>query len=163
MQNEDGSYYYRLEFVFPELPNGRRIEITRFANDKILMRFSEVPDNKIVESLFEAFPVTNPKLTLAIAVLENRFGEGFLSSKLEGAFSPRLIGIDEASPTYEEQMEEEERRASEMSRFTRTASAIIDKIVSDIDEDDMTGMKSSQKSSVFTDIVNKINKLIKKE
>ena len=60
-------------------------------------------------------------------------------------------------------MEEEERRASETSRFTRTASAIIDKIVSEIDEDDMTGMKSSQKGSVFTDIANRSNRLIKKE
>lgn len=112
MEDEDRNPVFKLEFVFPELPNSRLIKFTLHQGGRILARMSETPNEKIATTYLSSF---NPigKGGIAMGLLEKKLGEDFLERKLKEAFNPRLIGISTKAEGWEETLGEENRIARE--------------------------------------------------
>ncbi len=151
---------YKLEFVFPELPNIRKIKISIIDKERILIRFSEEPDDKIIQGLFEVFPVTNPRVGIVIDLLENKIGDNFISSKVEDVFNPSFVSADIRSPKFDEIMKNEERRASETSNLMKTLSSILERLSEQFEDLPEDGAERKQKS-LIRDILSKIKRRIK--
>ena len=122
----DGDGEFRIELIFPELPNTRMISLYRLDSDSVCMKLSEVPNNRIAEILFERLTL-NPTLSFALEMLERKFGDGFIYQKLEEAFNQELIGADTTSPIYEEIIKRENERASKESTFVKILRTIVNK------------------------------------
>ena len=148
---------YKLEFVFPELPNTRKIKISIIDRERILIRFSEEPDDKIIQGLFEVFPVTNPRVGIVIDLLENKIGDNFITSRIEDVFNPSFVSADMKSPRFDEIMKNEERRASETSNLMKTLNSIVERLSEQFEDLTEGGAEQKQKS-LIRNIISKIKR-----
>lgn len=120
---------YRIELVFPELPNTRTIKLTRVGDGKIKIELSEVPNNRIVDALLDRIPEASAALGFVIEMLERRFGKGFINARVEKTFSPTLIGADMSCENYLEIVKSEGERLSQESRIVKLLRAFVDKFI----------------------------------
>lgn len=129
--DENGNPTYKVELVLPEMPNSRYIVFTPQSDGKLIMKMSEMPNEKIADPLVEAIYTTTPKLAFAVNLLERRLGDRFIARKLESVFAPALIGIDTKSEDYYSIVADERRRLDEAQRSTKAISAMLLKLASD--------------------------------
>lgn len=133
-ENEDKHKSYKIDIIFPEMPNSRKIKLSFGSDGRLFMRMTEVPNEKLAEPLVEGIYTTNPKLAFAVKMLEKRLGDRFLNKKLEGMFSPILVGADTHSKKYFDIIADEKARAEEARRATGAISALILKATEGSDE-----------------------------
>ena len=160
LTDKDRHPSFKIEVIFPELPNTRRIRLTVIDDERILVRFSETPDAALARSLIDSFPTMNPRLAFAVDLLESRIDDHFITSRLESVFVPSFIAADMASASYKAYMEEEERRAEESSRSFRTIASILEKLTRKFDVDDVNEDKEKTGSFIASRI-DKIKKRLK--
>ena len=149
---------YKLEFVFPELPNTRRVKISIIDTDRILVSLSEEPSDKIIQGLFEVFPITNPRLGLAIDLLETRIGDKFISSKIEDVFNPSFICADVKSPRFSEIMNKEEQRAKQTSNLMKTLNSIVAGLSRELDQKSDSSAPGEGEKSLIGKIVSRLKR-----
>ena len=158
--DSDGKLIFKIEMIYPELPNTRYIELSFAEEGCVLMRLSELPGGRIAEPFLESLPVTNPKLAFAKQILERRFGSDFLASKLERIFSPALLLVREDADDAEAILAREEESAEADNRTVRTVLALVarfikdDPVRADTDEDSERDEEPGFLSSIikrFTD------------
>ncbi len=118
---------YRIEFLLPEMPNTRYLCITRASEGTIRLDFSEMPNNRIVDSLLAKAIDGNGALGFAIDLVERKFGEGVIEKKLERTFSPSLLGANVDYEGYESIIEQENSKAAYESFGVRLLRSIVDK------------------------------------
>ncbi len=111
MEDEDRNPVFKLELVFPELPNSRLIKFT-LHDGRLLVRMSETPDEKIATTYLGGFNFGG-KAGLAMGLLERKLGENFLEQKLREVFNPSLLGISTDKAGWEEVLNLENRLAKE--------------------------------------------------
>ena len=134
--NDDGLPEYKIELIFPEMPNSRRIKFNFGEDGRVILKMAEIPSEKIAEPLVESIYMTNPKLSFAVNMLERRLGDKFINRKLESVFSPTLVGADARADSYRDILEIEKLRADEANRATRAISSLIMKVTGDIRDDE---------------------------
>ena len=132
--NEDGHRVYKLSIILPEMPNSRRIKFSFGEDGRMIMKMSEIPNEKIAEPLIEGIYATNPKFAFAVKMLERRLGDKFINRKLESVFAPVLIGADTNSKKYTDILANEKARAEEAKRSTGAISALILRAADNMDE-----------------------------
>ncbi len=148
---------YQLEFAFPELPNTRKIKISIIDTERVLVSFSEEPDNRIIQGLFEVFPVTNPRVGMVIDLLETKIGDNFMSSKIEDVFHPSFVCADIRSRNYHSIMQAEERRAKERTNLMKTLSSIVERLTEVFDE--VSELRAEEKEkSIIGAVISKIKR-----
>lgn len=155
----DGEFEYRIEMVFPELPNTRMLRITR-QDDRLFLEFLEIPNNKIAENLLSRISEANSVASISIDILERRFGEGIVAGTLKKAFCPVLIGADTRSGECEKIISEENQRAKSESRAVKLIRAVVDRFFKDNEEtpEEAKGAeKPIQKKKRISEIVDRIS------
>ena len=125
--NAKGDEEYRIEFVFPELPNTRMLRIVRGEGGRLDLEFTEIPNNKIVENLLARVPHTSGIAGFVIDFLEKRFGEDFIEKKVEDVFTPRIVAMPKNAENCERVLDEENAKAAEESGAVRFLRAVVDK------------------------------------
>lgn len=103
MEDEDRNPVYKIELIFPELPNTRIIKITH-SPEGIRLRMSENPNQRVADRFFSSLS-EGGKVGFAMGLLEKKVGEDFLSNKLTEIFNVDLSGIDTSIEGWEEIME----------------------------------------------------------
>jgi len=142
----EGKPMYRIEIVYPELPNTRILELYISGEDTLLLKLYETPNNKIAEPFIESLTVTNPKLAFAKQMLERHFGSDFIKSKLARIFYPTLVLVRADSEradfviSYEEELAEADNKSikgitSVLSRFMRDDEKLEDSGENTAEED----------------------------
>lgn len=124
-----GKPVFRIELVYPELPNARYIELSPTDEGRVLMKLHELPNSRIAEPFLESLPVTNPKLAFAKQMLERRFGADFLRLKLERVFSPTLLLVREDADDAVAVLEGEEELAEADNRTVRSILALVSRFI----------------------------------
>ena len=130
MEDEDRNPVYKIELIFPELPNTRMIKITH-TEDGIMLRLSEMPNQKIAEKFITGMTGSG-KIGFALGLLEKRIGENFIGNKLEAVFNPTLLGVDTRREDWETILRERnvssEERREKAGKFLRT---VVSRFVGD--------------------------------
>lgn len=125
LSDASGSEEFRIEFVFPEMPNTRMIRI-RVGEDGMLdVELSEMPNSRIVDKVLETVSETSTLARLAISLLSRRYGEGFLEKKAEEIFTPRLLAVREDFPEGTRILEEKNAECAEEGRGVRLVRAVV--------------------------------------
>ena len=121
----DGAEEYRIEFLFPEMPNTRMIKLAPGLGGRITVSLTEVPNNRIVDMLLARVPHTSSAIGFALDLLERRFGDGFIEKKVEEIFSPTITAADVSHPNFKFIIEEEEARLAEESGIVRFIKSVV--------------------------------------
>ncbi len=99
MEDENRVPVYKIELIFPELPNSRLIKITH-APEGIRVRMSETPNQNVAVKFISSF-LEGSKFSFAFGIFEKKMGEDFISKKLASLFNPELFGTDTAIEGWE--------------------------------------------------------------
>ena len=110
-RDERGRSVYKLELVFPELPNTRYLQLSFIEEGALLFRMSEMPSQRIAESFLDSISVLSPKLELLGRLVDKRLGSDFLVKKMGEVFSPMLVGARVGDLAYTDILEREEKKA----------------------------------------------------
>ena len=158
----DGGVEYRIDILFPELPNTRMLRITRPAADRILLELFELPNDRIVENLLSKLSERNTVTSLSIELMEKRFGDGIVSKTIKRAFCPVLVGADIRCAEYERIIEEENLRAASESRAIKLIRAVVDRFFTDTVDEQGEAETTLQKKNIISGIINRITEKINK-
>lgn len=130
IEDEDRRPIYKLELVFPELPNSKMIKL-HMDTGRLIMRISETPNQKIAESYIGRI-AESPTLSFAIGLIEKKLGAGYIERKLTSVFNPTLHGISTSRIGYEKIIEDENRIAREArENSTKLLSAFMSRFIQD--------------------------------
>jgi len=143
--NADGEGEYRIEFLYPEMPNTRMLRITRISDSAIKLSFSEMPNNKIIDGILQKATSESVALGFVMDLFEKRMGEGVVEKKVEKTFSPTLVGADINYEGYQRIVDEENAKAAYESFSVKILRSIVDKFFKEDkpDKKDTVGSGSS--------------------
>jgi hypothetical protein len=112
------------------------IKLSFTEEDKLLMRMSEMPNEKIAGVFMKEFNGTNPKMTAYMDIIEKRIGKNTANKRMLDTFAPKLIGARIGSENYARIMDEERERQKLGEKTSRVVNTIIDKLLHEDDEDE---------------------------
>jgi hypothetical protein len=150
--DKEGRMNFKIQLVFPELPNTRTLILTPTKDSKMILKMLETPNQRLAMPFLEAMTGGNKKIAFALDFIEKRLGEDFLADKIAELFEPSLIGVDEASPDFSELLLEERLAAEERLRPGKMLANLISHFIKD-DDEEMT--KRSFVSEIFGFMLNK--------
>lgn len=87
----DGEVIYKLELIFPELPNSRKITIRKSAEDIIELFFEESPDAQTFIPFIRRLRDESNLVKIAFEMIERKLGRGFVERKVHELFTPSFI------------------------------------------------------------------------
>ena len=140
---------FRIEFLFPELPNTRMIKITVPGENKIRVEFLEMPNSRAIDELVERMPEQSPLIGFAFGLLARGFGEDFISKRTEEAFSPILIGVDPEFEGFGSILEGESVAARKRAKIGRLLHLFVDRFFGDDEGDDEMKEKNKRSRKLF--------------
>ncbi len=147
--NPGGISEFRIELLFPELPNTRMLRITIPGENKIRLEFLEVPNSRVIDELVNRMPSQSPLIGFAFGLLERGFGEDFISKRTEEAFAPVLIGADADFEGYESILEGENLSAEKRARIGRLLHLFVDRFFGDDEDDDFPDDNKKKSRKLF--------------
>ncbi|MBQ8321299.1 MAG: serine hydrolase [Clostridia bacterium] len=158
IRGASGEREFRIEFLFPELPNTRMIKIIVPREDRIRVDFSELPDNRIIDEIVNKVPGESPVIAIAIGLLERGFGEDFINKRIGEAFNPALIGADMDYEGYGAIIDGEIYSQRERARTARLFRLIVNRFFKDEDEEEGGKARKFFLSELFSIIRSKEEK-----
>ena len=136
MEDEDRNMLYKLELLFPELPNTRMIKLSFTDEDQLLMRMTEMPNENIANVFLKELNGTNPKMSAYMELIEKRIGKNTANKRVVDTFAPRLVGARIGSENYSRIMDEEREKQKFAAKTSKVVDTIIDKLLRDEDEEE---------------------------
>ena len=133
--DKDGRDSFKIELVFPELPNTRVLTLTPMPDDRLNFKMQETPNQKLAMPFIEAMTGGNKKIAFALDFIEKRLGEDFLADKIAELFEPALIAVDEKSERFEELYLEERLSAEERLRPGKMLAGLVSHFIGGEDEE----------------------------
>ena len=125
IRNGNSGIEYRIELIFAETASVRRLKIKKSTRDRVEISFFELPDHRLVENLIASFSKNNSILSLAVDLIERRFGEGVVKKKIESRFNPTLIGADTSIDGFDAIITEQNKLVSEESTSLKILRAVV--------------------------------------
>ncbi len=153
MEDEDRNMLYKLELLFPEMPNVRLLKFSFGDDGSLVMRMNEQPNHRIADLFFDEIGITNPVLSFLYDLLEKRLGKRFVQRKLEDTFAPTLIGARVGAENYTEIMDREREKRSAQAKTVKLIDTLIAKFIHD--EDEMPKESRGGLRGFFGDIVDR--------
>lgn len=132
--NSSGVREWRIEMIFPELPNTRYITLTRKDSDRVNLCISESPNHKIVENIFSRLSEVNTHLSFITEILERRFGEGVVSGLVKKSFEKNILAVDRRSDRINEILDDQRRKKEAEAERLRLIRGFVARFFSDADK-----------------------------
>ncbi len=151
--DREGRLSFKIELIFPELPNTRVLILTPLGNSRISLKMLENPNQKLAMPFLETMTAGNKKLSFALDFIEKRFGDDFLADKISEFFEPTLFGADESSSDFDGIFLEERLAREERLRSGKMLSGLISHFIKGDEEEVPT--KRSFVSEIFGLMLNK--------
>ncbi len=127
--DKDGRLSFKIQLVFPELPNTRTLVLTPLKNARLGFKMLETPNQKLAMPFLEAMTAGSKKIAFALDFIEKRLGEDFLADKISELFEPNLTAVDEACRDFDEIFLEERLASEERLRPGRMLAGLISQFV----------------------------------
>ncbi len=148
IEDEDRNPVFKLELVFPELPNSKNIKFN-FQLGRLVLRLSETPNQKIAESYLSKLTYS-PKFSFFTGILERKLGDNYIERKLTSVFNPTLYGISTARIGYEKIIADESALSSQTRESsTKYLSAFINRFISEDEKEEMQDKAERQEGGFF--------------
>jgi hypothetical protein len=143
MEDEDRNMLFKVELLFPELPNTRMLKLSFIEDGRLLLRMSELPNHRVLDCLLTEINSMNPRIGFVKDMLEKRVGKQFVEKKLLDSFAPSLIGARIGAENYTAIMDGEREKARAGEKTVKLINTVIERFIRDEeDESDIDGPKS---------------------
>ncbi|MBR2650839.1 MAG: serine hydrolase [Clostridia bacterium] len=143
MEDEDRVPVYKIELIFPELPNTRAVKITHTA-DGIMLRLSEMPNQRVADRFISGI-LKSGKMAFAMSIFGKAVGEDFLEKRLTSVFNPTLLGTDTRHPECESIVNERNLiKAESQSKNGKLIKTVISKFIGEERSDDSSEKKQKK-------------------
>ena len=130
IEDEDRNPIYKLELIFPELPNSRMIKLS-LSGGRLIVRMSEAPNERIATTYISSM-TSSPKVAIVMGMLDKKLGSDFIQRKLTAIFNPTLSGINIQKAGFETILASEAKVAEELrDNSNKLLSAIVSRFVGD--------------------------------
>lgn len=103
------------------------------------MDMSELPNDRLIETMIESYSATYPKLGIGLDIIDKRIGKGAINEGMRRVFSPTILGIDTSLPGYKAFIENENKKTAEANRRSRPIKNIIDRLFSEREKSEKQG------------------------
>lgn len=153
----DGSLAYRIELIYPELPNTLMLRFGKTLPDRISVSINEIPNSGVVDSMAVRLVDSHSTVKMLMDALDNRFGEDVIREKIEATFAPKFVAADTSFPGFESILAEEEERARDDSVLVKTIKGMVDKYFK-LDEDEEEERPESKIKSFISGIADKLKR-----
>ncbi len=130
-ERRDGQREYRIELLFSETSSVRRIRLIP-DGDRLSMRLSETPNDRLLEKFIDNFSGSSPAVALAMDLLKRRFGEDVIIDMAKKTFNPTLLGVSTLNPGYEKMLCELD--GTEEPAVIRLVRSLLDRFFKDNDD-----------------------------
>lgn len=124
-EDEDRRRIFKLEILFPEMPNTRRIKMRFDEMGGLRVELFEMPDQHALTAMLSDFSENSSRFAFIKGVIERRFGEDFIDRRLADCFAPILVGARRGSDNYDLILE----RAREGARIDLRSAALVNRII----------------------------------
>ncbi len=159
-----GEIIYRIEMIFPELPNSRVIELTVLDSDRVRMNLYETPSEQIAAPVLASFSTANPKLAFAVQMLERRYGQGFIENRLKAIFSPEIMLIRRGCPGEQELLARETEQMRIDNAVVQSLASLVLRFMRDpITEQTDEERSPEQKGGALLGLLERIRRMIRGE
>jgi hypothetical protein len=157
LQDDRGGIEYRIELIFPELPNTRRITVFLSSDERLSFKMTEIPDKKITESFVKSIPAMAPKIRRLVDLLERELGRDFIDTKLTELFSPELVAIKTTAEDYKLALDIENAKIERKIAASKLIRSLVDKFTAiDGEGDDAESKSPSIGNIIFSSLIGKI-------
>ena len=136
MEDEDRNLLFKLELIFPEMPNHRLMKFSPVEGG-LLMRMTELPNNSIANVFLSDLSSSGTKMAFFYEMVERRMGKNFAVKKLEEAFAPRMIAARIGSENYTALMDSERERVRAGEKSAKLISTLVTKFLHEEDEEEL--------------------------
>ena len=157
MEDEDRNMLFKLELLFPELPNIRMFKFSFVDDGRLLMRMSEMPNQLIADVFIDEVVSANNKMNLAVSLIEKRLGRYYVNKKMSDTFAPSLIGARLGSENYQRIMDEEREKQKATEKTVKVINAMVNKMIKDDSDDEES---DTPRKNLFVDILDRIREFI---
>ncbi len=147
-RNPDDSLAFRVELVFPELPNTLMMRFLQHQPDRVDLQIREMPNSGVVESITSRLVNSHTTAEILMNLLDARFGEEVLHEKIERTFAPSFVLANSGLAGYEEILAAEEERRRDDSNLVRTIKSFIEKFVRYEDEEELISLEAKIKNTL---------------
>jgi hypothetical protein len=130
--SETGERIWRIEILYPEMPNSRRMELSLNENASLLtVRMSENPNESIADSFISSLYAMGAKTSFFIDMLESRLGKNFIERRIAELFSPTLTAVAKDCDGSAALLAEENRKVSERIASLSLVRGLVSKLICD--------------------------------
>ena len=130
--DKKGRMEYRIDLIFTETANRRRLSIKKIGRDKIMISLSEQPDGKLIENMLKVYSSQSHSLGLVVDMIERRFGTGSIPEAIKRSFEPTIYAVNVNSERYDELMYDETLRANDQPKSLKLIRSIAERFFSDV-------------------------------
>ena len=157
-KNPDGSLAFRVELLYPELPNTLMMRFKKSLCDRIAVNIAEIPNAGVVDSMAARLVDSHSSVYMLMSMLEGKFGEEVIRSKMEGTFAPSFVAADTSFEGYEAIVAEEEAIARDDSSLVKAIKGVVNKYIK-YDEPEEDEKPEFNIKSFITGITDKLKKI----
>ena len=122
-----GNTEYRIELVLPEMASARHIRIKRLDDGRLIMDFSETPNQRLAENLLERYSESSSVVSFVADMLERRLGDGESARIIRRSFNPTLVAVNLDDPDHEEIISRELKEQESESGTVKIIRALVDR------------------------------------
>ena len=160
-----GQSVYRIEMIFPELPNTRVIELTVVDGESVRMNLYETPNEQIAAPVLASFSTANPKLAFAIQMLERKYGQGFVENRLKSIFAPEILLIRRGCQGEQRLLSRETEQMKIDNAIIRSLAGLVSRFMRESPTTEATDEERApeQKGGALLDLLGLIRLMIRRE
>ena len=164
VRGAEGQSVYRIEMIFPELPNSRVIELTVIDEDSVRMNLYETPNEQIVSPVLSSFSTANPKLAFAVQMLERKYGHGFVEERLQRIFAPEIVLVRRGRPNEAELLLREREQMETDNAIIRSLAGLVSRFMREAPTPEQTDEESSpeHKGGALLGLLERIRRIIRR-
>ena len=147
----EGNLAYKIQLIFPELPNSRRMTLSLAGDGRLNVRLSEVPNEEMCPNLIHAAEMTNPRLASLFSMLERTLGHDYLIRRMSELFTREITAFSTTSPHLDELLSEENERTAAKINSSRLVRSIFARFAAEEPQNHEKKGNFCAKVSNFTD------------
>lgn len=156
-EEPDDSYAFRIELVYPELPNTLMLRFKKTLCDRVGISVKEIPNSGVVDAMVTRLADSHSSVQLLMSTLDSRFGEEVIHERIEATFAPKFVAADTSFEGFEAIIAEEEAIARDDSALVKTIKSVVNKYLK-LDDDREDERPESKIKSIISGIADKLKR-----
>lgn len=136
LEDIDREAVFKLELVFPELPNSLHVLLRPRSPSRLDITVTELPGAGLADAFLSEVLASDRRIAFLVDMLNGKMGQGFVAARAEELFRRELIAARVGSRDYARVMEEGRREGRSRARSRAVIDAIVNTFLAEDEGDE---------------------------